>query len=114
MQIDQREDIMIIQLQDPLKIPALNELDLVLTELIEDGVRKLIIDMEKVQIFHSMGIRVLISARRHLARVGGSLKLTRLHAQTRRVLEAVELLDMFEIYDTIDAACDSFQQTNSA
>jgi anti-sigma B factor antagonist len=55
----------------------------------------------------SSGLRVFVSLMRMLRENNRALKLTNLSVAVKKVFEVVELMDMFEIYDSEEAALKS-------
>lgn len=69
-------------------------------ELFEDGVTKLIIDMENLIHIDSTGIGELVAAYTSAANSQAELVLVRVPSEVRDLLEATNLLDVFEVIDS--------------
>ena len=72
--------------------------------LFNDGVRLVIVDLSKVDLITSAGIRVLVMMAQRLHRTGGGLVLCALSATVRGVFDVAGLLTQFRIAATRDEA----------
>ena len=68
----------------------------------------LVIDLAEVTYIDSAGIGVLIGRYLSLRRRGGDMKLANLTARSHRVMTITQLLDVFDCFDSIDEAVDSY------
>ena len=72
-----------------------------LNDLIEKHTEKdVILNLEDVEYMSSSGLRVFVSLMRNLKESGRDLKLCNLSLAVRKIFEVVELMDMFEIYES--------------
>jgi anti-sigma B factor antagonist len=78
------------------------------TDFIEQGNKSLIINLGKVDYMNSSGIGAIISARTNYAKNGGEIKLAGLSNNVQNLLVVTKLIDIFDVYDTMDEAIDSF------
>jgi stage II sporulation protein AA (anti-sigma F factor antagonist) len=83
---------------------AAQEFERSVVGLCNDGVRALIVDLSKVGLITSAGIRVLVMIAQRLQRSGGGLALCALSERVRGVLEIAGLLTQFRITATRDEA----------
>jgi stage II sporulation protein AA (anti-sigma F factor antagonist) len=72
--------------------------------LFNEGVRLVTVDLSKVDLITSAGIRVLVMMAQRLQRTGGGLVLCALSAQVRGVFDIAGLLGQFRIAATRDEA----------
>jgi anti-anti-sigma factor len=75
-----------------------------LQQISRSGHRQLVIDLSGVQGIDSAGIRALVRGHTSALRLGGRLRLAAPSPAVRRVLELLNLLSVFEIYESTDAA----------
>jgi anti-anti-sigma factor len=75
-----------------------------LQQISRSGHRQLVVDLSGVQAIDSAGIRALVRGHTSALRLGGRLRLAAPSPPVRRVLELLNLLSVFEIYDSTDAA----------
>jgi anti-sigma B factor antagonist len=77
-------------------------------QLIEEGHRRLILDLAEVAYIDSVGLSTLVSSYTSARKVGGDLKLLRLPRGVHQLLQITRLCTVFEIYDDLEAARQSF------
>ena len=77
-------------------------------ELVRQGRTKLLIDLGEVNYIDSAGIGMLIAKYLSVRRKGGDLKLLHLNTRGLLVLTITRLLNVFETFETEDAALRSF------
>jgi anti-anti-sigma factor len=75
-----------------------------LRQLYRNGQRHLVIDFRRVPAIDSAGIRALVRAHTTAQRVEGTLRLAALPSKVREVLDASRLANVFDIYDSTEAA----------
>ena len=76
--------------------------------LLEQGRKKLVLNMGQVSYIDSAGLGALVAAHTSAKNQGASLKLVNLGSKFREVLQVTKLLTVFEVYDTEQAAIASF------
>jgi anti-sigma B factor antagonist len=79
--------------------PALRE---ALTKAIESGAQRLGVDLRSVPFMDSMGLGVLIGARRRLAERDGQIALISEEGPVRRVLDVSGLATVFQVVGSLD------------
>lgn len=75
-----------------------------LTALINEGVTRLVIDLQPVQFMDSSGLAVLVSAWKKVKPAGGKVVLVYPAPSVRALLELTRLHEIFDIYEDLDAA----------
>jgi len=73
-------------------------------DLLNGGVTKLVVDLEKVDFMDSTGLGVLVGALRRLKERDGTLSLVCPQGPVLRVLEVTGLSKVFDIHDTVGDA----------
>jgi anti-anti-sigma factor len=93
-------------------------LDVHLSAEVEKGINKiinedtgvhLILNLRDVEYMSSSGLRIFVSTMRLLKESKRKLKLCNMNSAVKKIFEVVELMDMFEIYDTEEEAVKSFK-----
>ena len=79
-----------------------------LRELLQSGVRKLILDLEQVSYIDSSGIGELVGAYTSAATVNAQIKLAKLPAKIYDLLQITKLVTVFQIFDDEAEAIRSF------
>ena len=84
---------------------AFNE---VLRTLMHEGVRNVLVNLEKVKWVNSTGLGILISGYTTLQRSGGELKLLKVTERIENIFIVSKLSTVFQSYDDEDEAVRSF------
>jgi anti-sigma B factor antagonist len=84
------------------------ELKTEMNRLFESGSRELIVDLKDVRFIDSSGLGVLVSGFKNASTRQGSLKLSGLQTQVRSMFELTRLHRVFDIFQTIDEALESY------
>jgi anti-sigma B factor antagonist len=79
-----------------------------LHELIEQGKKKVIIDLSKVEWMNSTGLGILISGLTTLRNNEGELKLANVTDKIQSLLTITKLVTVFEAFDSVEDAVKSF------
>lgn len=72
--------------------------------LLDRQVQALILDMSGVSFISSMGIRVILNARKKVEAYGGVLTMTSLQPQVQKVFDIVEVLPRENIFENMEEA----------
>ena len=111
MQIEEREvgEVLILDLTGKLTIGEGDELlkDKV-NSLIQQGRRKLVLNLEGVPYVDSAGLGEIVRTYTTVSRQGGKLKLVHLTKRIEDLLSITKLLTVFETYDSEQEAVQSF------
>lgn len=94
-----------------LDIEVASEFRAMLLSLIEQGHRRLVVDLVDVGFIDSSGLGALVSALKTLKRSdhGGDVRLARLQPPVVSLLEIIRLNRVFATYPTVEQAVASFQ-----
>ncbi|MEM8996366.1 MAG: STAS domain-containing protein [Acidobacteriota bacterium] len=77
-------------------------------EALEAGARNILIDLAGVSTVDSSGVGEMVSAYTTVTNRGGKLKLAKLPSKVADILQITQLITVFETYETIDEAINSF------
>ena len=80
-----------------------------LHECVENGNKKVVIDLAKVEWMNSTGLGILISGLTTMKNNGGELKLANVTDKIQSLLTITKLVTVFEAHDSVDEAIASFQ-----
>jgi anti-sigma B factor antagonist len=75
---------------------------------------RIVLDLGNVNFLDSAGLGALISARVSAMNRGAGMKLANLTKKIRDQLHITKLVTVFEVYDSVEAAVDSFPQAEPA
>ena len=108
--ISERYDCIIIEFNDNLvggpDTVSLNEK---LHELLDEGKKKVVVDLSRVQVMNSSGLGMLIGALTTMRNGGGELKLANPSEKVQKLMSLTKLASVFESYESTEEAVSSFE-----
>lgn len=102
--------VRIIELEGRLDVHLSMEVESTVNEIIDNGELYLVFDLKEVKYLSSSGLRIFIAALRKLNKLGGKLKLANMNESVKRIFKVVELIDLFEIYPSVEEAIESIEE----
>jgi anti-sigma B factor antagonist len=84
------------------------EFNELLHKLVDEGKLNVVIDLSEVKFMNSSGLGMLIGGLTTMKKANGSLKLARVTEKIESLLIITKLITIFEFYETVDEAVDSF------
>ncbi len=100
--------VTIIDLEGRLDVHLSLEIEQQVNNIIDGGEKFLVFNLEGVQYLSSSGLRIFIAAMRRLKQIDGNLKLANMSESVKKIFKVVELIDLFEIFPTVNDAVNSF------
>ena len=88
--------------------PAVDGLRQVMEEAVGNGDTHIVINLAEVSMIDSSGIGLLVRFLTSTKQLGGNIKLVQPNKFAVQTLRMVGVLNLFEIYDSDDAAMESF------
>lgn len=85
-----------------------DELKIEMNRLFESGTKDLLVDLKEVRFIDSSGLGVLVSGYKNASTHQGSIKLCSLQTQVKSMFELTRLHRVFDIYQTMDEALESY------
>ncbi len=82
-----------------------------LIQLVDQGQRSILVDLEGVEFLDSTGLGVLVGGLKRLRSHDGDLLLVCTQSRILKVFEITGLTKVFDIYDSVDAAVGANQST---
>lgn len=80
-----------------------------LHEFINQGKKKVVIDLAKVDWMNSTGLGILISGLTTMRNSNGELKLANVTEKIQSLLTITKLITVFDCYDSVQEAAESFK-----
>jgi anti-sigma B factor antagonist len=77
--------------------------------LLQDDVRKIVLDMSKVKWINSSGLGTLIAALTSVKNKGGDMRLAGVSEKVESLFMITQLIKVFKTYETVDRAVNSFR-----
>jgi len=75
----------------------------------QEGLRRVVVDLSRVQLMNSSGLGMLVSALTTLRNVGGDLRLASVSERIQSLFVITRLATVFKSYPTADEAVASFE-----
>jgi len=97
-------NVTILQVQGKLDAMNSPELDTRLTGLVESGIRQIAVDLAGIDYVSSAGLRVFLSAAKHLKQAQGKLALANPSAQVQQIFDIAGFASILPIFKTLNEA----------
>lgn len=112
IQIEQRDGVSVVRLDcERATLQNAWEFRNALSELVEKGEKSIIVNLSAVNFADSSFLGVLIHFFKVLVRRDGELKLVGLNSSLQILFEMANLTQLFNVYDTVEDAVRSCNQT---
>ncbi len=106
---EQKADVIVIHLEgDVMGGPEAVKLNDEINQMLDSGNLKAVINLTQVNRMNSSGLGILINALSTYKHNGGDLKIAGANAAIQNILKITRLNNLFENFDTVDAAVASF------
>jgi anti-sigma B factor antagonist len=112
MEITQRaidENTCVITLDGTLNARSADQVKEAFREAAGEGIRQVILDLGNVPFIDSSGLAALVSGLKTLNEMKGSLRLASLQSQADLLFKLTMFDKVFEIFEDIDSAIESFK-----
>jgi anti-sigma B factor antagonist len=107
--VRRRSQVQIVQLRGPLRMgAAVDELRQTFEDALANGENRIALNLAEVNMIDSSGIGLLVKFLASIKKSGGSIKLVQPSKFAIQTLRLVGVLNLFEIFDTDEAAVESF------
>ncbi len=100
--------ILLFQLSGHLDTSSCDYLYEVLEGNIEDGKREIILDCNELEFISSMGLGMLMRIHSKMAKLGGNVRLCRVHGTIAEALRLVKFDKILRIFPSVESAVESF------
>lgn len=111
IKVRERDGITILDVSGDITIGQGDvELRKEINDLIENDIRRIIINLSKVSFIDSSGIGEIVRSFTTMQKKGGVLKLLGLEAKVRDLFVITRLITIFETFENEKVAVDSFSQ----
>ena len=85
-----------------------DDLKVEMNRLFESGTKELLVDLKEVRFIDSSGLGSLVSGYKNASTHQGIIKLCSLQTQVKSMFELTRLKRVFDIYQTLDEALESY------
>lgn len=101
-------DVKVVQIEGELDTGSSPEVQSHLDQLREQGAKKILLDMTKLDFISSAGLRVLLSTAQELKGDGGELRLCNLNETVKEVFDISGFSTLLMVLETEDSALSNF------
>ena len=101
-------EITVVTPRGDLDMAAADQIKRTLTQLVDDGARKLLVDLGQVGYVDSSGMGALVASLKHVRTVGGDLRMCALQDDVRAIFEMTRLNKALTIHGTRSEALDAW------
>lgn len=102
--IKKKDYVYSVELKGSLDSETYTELEDELKEIIDEKTKAVILDMAGVDYVSSIGIRVLVGAKKSLEGKNASFAMMNLQPQIKKIFDVMKILPMFDIFDGMPEA----------
>ena len=103
------EDMVIVSLKGRIDANTALEMEQKLNSLISEGHSSLIVDMQEVSYISSVGLKVLLVARKEMKMSNGEFELAGLQPQVTEIFDITGFTMLFKICSSVKEAIESFK-----
>ena len=90
------------------------ELKKILNEYMEKRFKKIVVDIRSCEFIDSTFLGVLVFSLKSAAKIGGDIRIIQPSSIVRTLMEKVGTIRVFNVFDTIDEAVDSYKSDQIA
>lgn len=102
-------NVVVVYLTGRLDVHLSAEIEKEINKIIQnESDTHILMNLNDVEYMSSSGLRIFVSTMRLLKEQKRLLKLCNMNSAVKKIFEVVELMDMFDIYDTEEEALKSF------
>ncbi|GIX42317.1 MAG: hypothetical protein KatS3mg129_2050 [Leptospiraceae bacterium] len=107
---EKKDDVIILKVKGNIQHTDTPNFEKELEKLLEENAIKIIIDLSNVKHVCSSALGSLIAIERRIKRKGGDIRLVITENEVLRVMQITLLNRVFQIFDTIQEAIESFKK----
>ena len=108
---EQHGSVVVVELKGKIMGgPDLNLFRDELKKYLDGGVKKVVVDLGKVDWMNSSGLGILIGGLTSVKNAGGEMKLARVTDKIKSLLMITKLVQVFSTYDSVETAIASFSE----
>jgi len=108
VKIEKISDVTVVMVEGEVNLSNSMSLRASLKKLMDDGSRKISVDLLKVAFIDSSGLAVLIEAVQNLEPLKGQLRLCNVNANIRGIFEITKIHKLINIYENRELALKDF------
>jgi len=106
--IHDNNDVKIAQFDGELETNTSHDAEVCLNKLLDEGVKKILVDFEKLDYISSAGLRVLLATAQKLKAEDGALRVCSLNETVQEVFDISGFSTILSVFKTESEALDGF------
>lgn len=106
--VTQKHSVVVIAPEGELDVSNVPELQQAFHQIVNDGSKKVVFDLNNVTYMDSSALGVLVSGLKELRKINGTLKIANLSGNVERIFKLTRLIKFFETYASTDQAVMAF------
>jgi anti-anti-sigma factor len=104
VQTEQHGDVVVLSIAGELDMATAPQLQDQITDLLDSGQNRLVLDLSDVSFCDSTGLSVFVRAKNSCDEIGGEVRLAAPQRGVRRILEVSGLIEVLHTYPTVGEA----------
>ena len=96
--------VYVVNLKGSVDTETYEELQDELSEIIDEKIKALMLDMEGLDYISSIGIRVVVWAKKELQKRNASFAMVNMQPQIKKVFDAMKILPIFDVFEDMPEA----------
>jgi anti-anti-sigma factor len=105
------DDIAVAEVKGQINFQNTQTLKELFTQLEASNHKRIVVDLKETEYIDGFGLSVLVNLSRNIYKGGGSLTLSSLNKELKRIFSKTKLDRWFDIYETQEEAFKSLQQS---
>ena len=101
-------DVKIVAIEGELDLDSSSEAEKQLTRMREDGIKKMLLDLGKLEFISSAGLRVLLATAQELKTAGGDMRVCNLNETVKEVFDVSGFSTLLMVLDNEAKALSGF------
>jgi anti-sigma B factor antagonist len=108
IETDNTQSVSVVKVKGRVDSETAPELDSTLTNLLNEGRNKIILNLQGVDYISSAGLRAMVKAYQTAKKAGGDVHLVSISQSIEVILRTVGMMQMFKMYPTNEEAAVGF------
>lgn len=108
IETDNSQSVSVVKVKGRVDSESAPELDSALTNLLNEGRNKIILNLQGVDYISSAGLRAMVKAYQTAKKIGGDVYLVSISEPIEVILRTVGMMQMFKMYATSEEAAAGF------
>ncbi|RMH58670.1 MAG: anti-sigma factor antagonist [Candidatus Hydrogenedentota bacterium] len=108
---EEKKGVVVIHVDGRVDAFLVTKIREIINDLVQAGKLRLVIEFAKVSQINSTALGILVGRLRRVRMHGGDIKITGLNQEIRRIFDVMGAAKIFDVHDSVDAACKAFSRT---